>query len=134
MRDFIHAMMEQNALVQARLEAAQKEAATAQRTVTVVAERMSAPVVHDRAGNIVDFHRLHPTTFSKQLNYMENFLEVACIPPKSQGDVMKIQLTNIFRTWWKSKEAQLERSIVQKVFLNGSYVRFSPLTAQDDME
>lgn len=87
--------------------------------------------MYDREGNIVDFQKLHPASFSgtvnplrakEWLNDMENLLEVAHIPPKSQVNVMKIQFTDIARIWWKSEEARLERLIAWKVFSNGFYL------------
>lgn len=60
---------------------------------------MSAPPVHDRAGNILDFRRLHPTSFSRSetllwlvewLIDMEKLFNMARIPQESQVDIMKI--------------------------------------------
>lgn len=59
---------------------------------------------------------------------------MAHIPPESQVDVVKIELIDIASTWWKSKEAQLERSIIWKIFSDRFYARFYPLIAQDDIE
>lgn len=61
-------------------------------------------------------------------------MEVAHIPPESQADVVKVQLKDVTRTLWKSKEARLEKPIAWKDFLDEFYARFFPQTAQDDME
>lgn len=117
MRELTPYTTEHNSLQWARLEIAWVESAAAQRTVIVVAERIFASLVQDRARNIVNFCRLHPTTFSGT---------------GEQVDVVKMQLTDVARTW-KSEETILERSIVWNIFFDGFYVRFFPLTAQDDI-
>lgn len=45
------------------------------------------------------------------LNDMENLLEMARIPLENQVNIVKIQLTNVARTLWKSEKARLERPI-----------------------
>lgn len=52
--------------------------------------------------------------------------------PESQVDVVKMQLTDVARTW-KSEETILERSVVWNIFFDGFYVRFFLLTTQDDI-
>lgn len=62
-RELMHAMMEHNTLSKVGLEAAQEETLVAHRIAIAVAERMSAILVHDRESSILDFWRLHLTSF-----------------------------------------------------------------------
>lgn len=47
---------------------------------------------------------------------------------------MKIQLTDVTKTWWKSEKARLGGPIAWKIFSDGFYARFFPLTALDNTE
>lgn len=67
---------------------------------------MYAPLVQDKVGNIVDFWRFRPATFSRTrtpleakewLNKKENLLEEADMLPERQVDVVKVQLTDVVR-------------------------------------
>jgi len=96
-----------------------------------------------RPGNVSDFRRLQPATFSgteKPLDTEQclidttDLLKAAWIPDKNQVKVIKIQLKDVGRTWWLAEEARLERPIIWDQFSKGFYERFFPATAQKEME
>lgn len=55
----MHSIIEHNLLIKVGLEIAQEESVAAHRTLTVVADIMSTLLVHNSAGNITNFQRLH---------------------------------------------------------------------------
>ena len=73
-----------------------------------------------RPGNVFDFRRLQPATFSgieKLLDAEQwlidttDLLKAAWIPDGNQVKVAKIQLKDVARTWWLAEEASLEKPI-----------------------
>ena len=71
-------------------------------------------------GNVSDFRRLQPATFAgteklldaeQWLIDMTNLLNAACVPKDDQVEVIKIQLTNVARTWWIAEEEWLEKLV-----------------------
>ena len=78
-------------------------------------ERATAPR-EQRIGNVADFRKLGPKIFSgnekplqaeQWLTDTKNLLKAARVPEADQVEVVKIQLTDITRTWWLAEEARL---------------------------
>jgi len=63
-----------------------------------------------------------------------NLLEAANIPAADQVKVVKIQFTDIARSWWLSEEAKHPGPITWKQFSDSFYERFFPKTAKRQME
>ena len=64
---------------------------------------------------------------------MTNFLNAACVPKDEQVEVVKIQLTDVVRTWWLAEEERLEPRIAWE-FMNSFYERFFLKTTLRKME
>ena len=91
----------------------------AQQTATAAIERSTAPR-EPKPGNISDFRRLQPATFAgtekpldaeQWLVDMTNLLTAARVPRDEQVEVVKVQLTDLARTWWLAEEKRLEPPI-----------------------
>ena len=65
---------------------------------------------------------------------MTNLLEAANIPARDQLRIVKVQLSDIARTWWLAEEAKLSGQATWKEFMDGFDERFSPEIARKDME
>ena len=110
----------------------------AQQTATAALERATAPR-EQRVGNVTDFRKLDPKMFSgnekplqaeQWLTDVENLLKAVRIPETDQVEVVKIQLTDVARTWWLAEEAGLTPPITWKQFTEGFNKQFFPATAQ----
>ena len=49
-------------------------------------------------------------------------------------EAIKVQLTDVARTWWLAEEERLEEPITLDQFTDGFYQRFCPRTARTEME
>ena len=114
----------------------------AQHTATAVVDKAAAPK-EPKVGNIADFRRLNPREFSgnedpleseQWITDMENLLEAANVPIVDYVKVVKVQLTDIARTWWLTEEAKIQVSHTWKQFSDGFFERFFPESAQKDLE
>ena len=65
---------------------------------------------------------------------MTNLLNVAHAPKDEQVEVVKVQLTNVARTWWLAEEERLKPPIAWEKFMDSFYDRFFPKTARREME
>jgi len=65
---------------------------------------------------------------------MTNLLTAARVPKDKQVEVVKVQLTDVARTWWLAEEERLEPPIPWEQFMDSFYERFFPKTAQREME
>ena len=65
---------------------------------------------------------------------MSNLLTVARVPKDEQVEVVKVQLTDVARTWWLAEEERLEPPIAWEQFMNSFYERFFPKAARREME
>ena len=63
-----------------------------------------------------------------------NLLDAAKVPDTEKIEVVKIQLTDVARTWWLTEEARLDKSISWKTFTDSFYSRFFPETARREMQ
>ena len=61
-----------------------------------------------------------------------SLLNVVCIPAEDQVEVVKIQLTDIARTWWLAQDEQLVKSITRKEFSKSFNERFFPKIVRRD--
>ena len=114
----------------------------AQQTTTAAMERATTPR-EPRIGNVADFRKLGPKMFSENkkplqaeqwLTDTENLLKATRVPEADQVEVVKIQLTDIARTWWLVEKARLTPPITWKQFTEGFNERFFPTIARQDME
>jgi len=96
-----------------------------------------------KPGNISDFRRLQPATFAgtekpldaeQWLVDMTNLLTAARVPKDEQVEVVKVQLTDVARTWWLAEEERLEPPIAWEQFMDSFYERFFPKTTRTEME
>jgi hypothetical protein len=114
---------------------------TAHQAANTTIDRAAAPRVQ-RVGNITDFKRLNPKEFSGKekplateqwLLDVTNLLQGVNIPEANQVKVVKVQLTNITRTWWSIEETKLQEPISWKQFTDSFYERFFPACAKKEM-
>ena len=91
----------------------------AQRTAAIALERAVAPR-EARPGNVTDFHRLLPKTFSgtgtpleaeQWLVDMANLLRAAKVPEADQVEAVVIQLEDVARVWWLAEEPRMQRPV-----------------------
>ena len=96
----------------------------AQNTATEAVNKAAAPK-EQRVGNVLDFRRLNPKEFSgnetpleadQWLADMVNLLEAAKVPEADRVTVVRVQLTDITRTWWLSEEAKSTEESVGNSF------------------
>jgi hypothetical protein len=101
---------EHNTLLRESLLAAQQTTTTLVDKVT----QASAPK-EQRTGGVADFKKLNPKMFEatekllvaeRWLTDTVNLLEAANIPAADQVKVVKIQLTDVARSWWLFEEAK----------------------------
>ena len=87
----------------------------AQQTATTAVDKAAAPK-EPKVGNIADFRRLNPKEFSgnedpleseQWITDVENLLEAANVPVADYVKVVKVQLTDVARTWWLAEEAKI---------------------------
>jgi hypothetical protein len=139
MREFMRVMMgnqqEQMRMMMASL-AANNQAATA------AVDRATAPR-EPRTGSIADFRRLSPREFTgteeplaaeQWLTDMVNLLEGANIPAVDQVKVVKVQLTDVARSWWLAEEMNIEGPVTWKQFSDRFLERFFPKDARRQMQ
>ena len=62
-----------------------------------------------------------------------NLLRAARVPEADQVEVIKVQLTDVARTWWLAEE-RLEEPVTLEQFTDGFYERFFSRTARREME
>lgn len=65
---------------------------------------------------------------------MTNLLDAACIPAVDQVKVVKVQLTDIARTWWLAEKAKLHEPATWKKFGDSFFEKFFPKTAKRKIE
>jgi len=65
---------------------------------------------------------------------MTNLLNASRVPKDEQVQVVKVQLTDVARTWWLAEEERLEPPIAWEQFMDSFYERFFPKTARRKME
>jgi hypothetical protein len=139
MREFMRVMMgnqqEQMRMMMAGL-AANNQAATA------AVDRATAPR-EPRTGSIADFRRLLPREFTgteeplaaeQWLTDMVNLLEGANIPAADQVKVVKVQLTDVARSWWLAEEMNIEGPVTWNQFSDRFLERFFPKDAKRQMQ
>ena len=89
--------------------------------------------------NILDFRRLQPAIFAgtempleaeQWLIDMTNLLNAARVPAEDQVEVVKVQMTDVARTWWLTEEERLEKPITWERFSESFYERFFLKTAR----
>ena len=94
-------------------------------------------------GNVADFRRLNPREFSgnedlleseQWITDVENLLEVANVPATDYVKVVRVQLTDVARTWWLAEVAKTQAPHTWKQFSDGFFKRFFPESAQKDLE
>jgi len=126
---------QQIALLRDGLLAAQQATATA-------IEKATAPK-EQRPGSISDFRRLLPRTFAgterpldaeQWLVDVTNLLSAARVPEADKVEVIRVQLTDVARSWWLVEEARLPKPISWKQFSDAFLARFFPDTAKKDMQ
>jgi transposase InsO family protein len=114
----------------------------AQQTATVAVDKAAAPR-EPKVGNVADFRRMNPKEYSgnegpleseQWITDMENLLEAANVPAADYVKVVKVQLTDIARTWWQTEEAKSAVPRTWKQFTDGFFERFFPESAQKDLE
>ena len=105
LQGMIQAQQEQNAILRTGME-------TAQRTAEAALDRAAAPP-ELRPGGVSNFCQLQPASFAgtespleadQWLVDMNNLLTAARVPAGEQVEVVKIQLTDLARTWWLAEE------------------------------
>ena len=73
-----------------------------------------------KTGNISDFRKLQPAVFrgtekpleaEQWITDMTNLLEAAKIPAADQVNVIKVQFSDVARTWWLAEEAKHQGQI-----------------------
>ena len=115
---------------------------TAQQTTTMALEKAVAPK-EPRTDSVADFKRLNPKEFIGTIKPLEeeqwlvdteNLIAATNIPADNHVEVVKIQLTNITRSWWLAEEQRLTKPISWKYFTDNFYERLFPKTAQREME
>ena len=135
LQGMMEAQQQQTTLLREGLVAAQQTAATA-------LERAVAPR-EARPGNVTDFCRLLPKTFSgtgtpleaeQWLVDMANLLRAAKVPEVDQVEAVVIQLEDIARVWWLAEEPRMQRPVTWRPFSDGFLARFFPKTAKREME
>lgn len=135
LRQQLEAQQQHNQLLQEGLLVAQQNTTTALEKVAVPREV--------RPGNVSDFRKLQPSLFSSVGSSLQaeqwlvdtaNLLRAAGIPDVDQVEVIKIQLTDIARTWWLAEEDRLEKPVAWSQFSASFYKRFFPQTARREME
>jgi len=129
-------------VIQTMMENQQQQMGNQQQQTELLRQEVAAPK-EQRPGNISDFRRLRPATFTggekpldaeQWLTDTSDLLNAARIPQENQVEVAKIQLKDIARTWWLAEEARLEKPVTWDTFSKSFYSRFFPVTAQKDME
>jgi len=124
------------------MENQQQQMENQQQQTELLRQEIAAPK-GQRPGNISDFRRLQPATFTggekpldaeQWLTDTSDLLNAARVPQEDQVEVAKIQLKDIARTWWLAEEARLEKPVTWDTFSKSFYSRFFPVTAQKDME
>ena len=104
-------------------------------------ERATAPR-EPRPGNISDFRGCNshfcrhkePLDAEQWLVGTINLLREARVSEADQVEVIKIQLTDVARTWWLAKEKRLEEPITLEQFTDSFYERFFPRTFRREMK
>jgi len=137
-----HQMENQQQYQRQQMENQQQQMENQQQQTELLRQKIAAPKER-RPGNISDFRRLQPATFTggekpldaeQWLTDTSDLLNAARVPPENQVEVAKIQLKDIARTWWLAEEARLEKPVTWDTFSKSFYSRFFPVTAQEDME
>jgi hypothetical protein len=109
---------------------------------TIVVDRATTPR-EPRTGNISDFWRLLPKEFTgteeplvaeQWLTDMVNLLEAANVPAADQVKVVKVQLTDIARTWWLAEEMNIQGQATWKQFSDSFLERFFPKDSKRQMQ
>jgi hypothetical protein len=113
-----------------------------QQTAVVALERATAPRGAG-PGNVADFRRLLPRTFSgtgtpleaeQWLVDMGNLLRAAKVPEADQVEAVVIQLEDIALVWWLAEEPRMQKLVEWKTFSDAFLARFFPKTAKREME
>ena len=137
-----HQMDNQRQYQRQQMENQQQQMDNQQQQTELLRQGIAAPKER-RPGNISDFRRLQPATFTGRekpldaeqwLTDTSDLLNAARVPQENQVEVAKIQLKDIARTWWLAEEARLEKPVTWDTFSKSFYSRFFPATAQKDME
>ena len=135
LRGLVESQQQQTTLLRDGLMAAQQ-------TATEAMERSATPR-GPKPENISDFRRLQPATFTgiekpleaeQWLVDMTNLLNAARVPAEDQVEVVKVQMTDVARTWWLAEEERLEKPVTWERFSESFYERFFPKTARREME
>lgn len=110
---------------------------TVLQATAVAIEKVAVPK-KQRPKNISDFRMLNPKVITGNEKLLEaenwlvgttNLLAVLRIPKADQVEVVKIQLTDIARTWWLAEEARMTQPISWKQFSDNFYMCFFPKAA-----
>jgi hypothetical protein len=96
-----------------------------------------------RLGSVADFKKLFPAEFlgtekplvaEQWLSDMTELMIAARIPEDNQVEVIKLQIKDVAKSWWKAEEATLQKPISWDQFSKSFLERFFPKTAKKEME